>query len=104
MRAQHAGWIVFAAALFGSCTSGRAPQPLWKLTGAAAANLTDVFAEVARAFKAKTDIEVIFGLRLYLAAGAADRQRRSIRSFRRSRHRACGRPREEPGSRRRHSC
>src|SRR6516165_10174490 len=82
MRAQHAGWIVFAAALFGSCTSGRAPQPLWKLTVAAAANLTDVFAEVGRAFKAKTDIEVIFSY----GSSAADRQRRSIRSFRRSRH------------------
>ena len=48
-----------AAALLASCRTPRA-RPKRTLTVAAAANLTDVFGEVGRAFKAKTGIEVIF--------------------------------------------
>jgi len=58
MRARYAGWVLVAAVLLGSCS---APRPTdGKLTVAAAANLTDVFGEVGRAFEAKTGIEVIF--------------------------------------------
>ena len=58
MRARTIGWVLFAAALLGSCS---APRPAeGKLTVAAAANLTDVFGEVGRAFQAKTGVEVIF--------------------------------------------
>ena len=49
---------MFAAVLVGSCGSPRPADT--KLTVAAAANLTDVFSEVGRAFQAKTGIEVIF--------------------------------------------
>jgi molybdate transport system substrate-binding protein len=48
------------AVLLGSCNARRAPEPAAKLTVAAAANLTDVFGEVERAFKAKTGGEVVF--------------------------------------------
>jgi molybdate transport system substrate-binding protein len=58
MGARYAGWIFIAAALLGSCGK---PRPVdAKLTVAAAANLTDVFDEVGRAFQAKTGVEVIF--------------------------------------------
>ncbi len=58
MRAGHIGWVLSAAALLGSCS---APRPTdSKLTVAAAANLTDVFGEVGRAFQAKTGVQVIF--------------------------------------------
>jgi len=52
------GWILGAAVLLGSCTAVRHTEA--KLTVAAAANLTDVFGEVASAFKAKTGVDVIF--------------------------------------------
>ncbi len=55
MHPRHTGWIVCAAALLCSC---RAPKQ--KLTVAAAANLTDVFGEIGKAFKAKTGVDVIF--------------------------------------------
>lgn len=55
MRPQHAAWILCATGLLGSCSQTPA-----KLTVAAAANLTDVFGEVGRAFQAKTGVEVIF--------------------------------------------
>src|ERR1022692_4361200 len=58
MRARNTGYVLCAAALLGSCS---APRPTdAKLIVAAAANLTDVFGEVGRAFKAKTGLEVIF--------------------------------------------
>jgi molybdate transport system substrate-binding protein len=55
MHSRQVGWIFCAAALLCSCGTPQA-----KLTVAAAANLTDVFGEVANAFKAKTGVEVIF--------------------------------------------
>ena len=58
MRAQYAGWLLFAAVLLGSCGASR-PTPA-RLTVAAAANLMDVFGEVGGAFQAKTGVEVIF--------------------------------------------
>jgi len=60
MHPRCAVWILCAAALLGSCEIRRAPRPKAKLTVAAAANLTDVFAEVGRAFMAKTGNEAIF--------------------------------------------
>jgi len=58
MRVRYTGWILFAAALLGSCS---APRPTdAKLTVAAAANLMNVFAEIGRAFQAKTGVQVIF--------------------------------------------
>jgi molybdate transport system substrate-binding protein len=59
MHPRHTGWILCAAALLSSCNARRSPGSATKLTVAAAANLTDVFAEVAHAFKAKTGVEVI---------------------------------------------
>jgi molybdate transport system substrate-binding protein len=56
--ARYTGWVLFAAALLGSC--GTPPPTDRKLTVAAAANLMDVFGEVGRAFQAKTGVEVIF--------------------------------------------
>jgi molybdate transport system substrate-binding protein len=54
------------AALLGSCG---APQPSAEITIAAAANLTDVFGEIGRAFQARTGIRVIlsFGSTVQLA-------------------------------------
>lgn len=52
--------VSVAAALLVSCGSGRPPEPAPKLTVAAAANLTDVFAEVGTAFTRKTGVEVVF--------------------------------------------
>jgi molybdate transport system substrate-binding protein len=60
MHSRRAGWILYAAALLGSCNSRPTPEPAASLTVAAAANLTDVFAEVGRAFKSKTGIDVVF--------------------------------------------
>jgi len=60
MNFRHPEWILCAAALLGSCGSRPTPEPPPTLTVAAAANLTDVFAEVGRAFKAKTGIEVVY--------------------------------------------
>jgi molybdate transport system substrate-binding protein len=60
MHARHARWLLCTAALLGSCNARRAPEATAKLTVAAAANLTDVFGEVGRDFKAKTGVEVIF--------------------------------------------
>ena len=58
MRVRYTGWVLFAAALLGSCSASRPTDA--KLTVAAAANLMDVFGEVGRAFQAKTGVEVIF--------------------------------------------
>ncbi len=55
MHPRHTGWIVCAATLLCSCGTPKA-----KLTVAAAANLTDVFGEIGKAFKAKTGVDVIF--------------------------------------------
>jgi molybdate transport system substrate-binding protein len=52
--------ILCATLLFAAGGAYAAPPPGAKLTVAAAANLTDVFAEVGSAFKAKTGIEVVF--------------------------------------------
>lgn len=60
MQHRHAGWLVCAAAVvICSCHARQAPEKA-KLTVAAAANLTEVFAEVGRAFKRKTGVDVIF--------------------------------------------
>jgi molybdate transport system substrate-binding protein len=59
MQLRNVGWIVCVAALLSSCASQRKPEPA-KLTVAAASNLTDVFAEVGRAFQAKSGTQVIF--------------------------------------------
>ncbi len=58
MCARHTGWVLFAAALLGSCGASRPTKA--QLTVAAAANLMDVFGEVGHAFQAKTGVEVIF--------------------------------------------
>src|ERR1019366_866047 len=60
MSFRPAGWILCCAALLSACGEQRHPQSASKLTVAAAANLTDVFGEVGRAFKAKTGVDVIF--------------------------------------------
>jgi len=52
---RQAAWILCAAAILGSCGTQKA-----KLTVAAAANLTNVFDQAGREFKAKTGVEVIF--------------------------------------------
>jgi len=60
MLCRYRGLILCATALVGSCGSRLTPEAPTTLTVAAAANLTDVFAEVGRAFKAKTGTEVVF--------------------------------------------
>jgi molybdate transport system substrate-binding protein len=62
MRLRYGRWALCAVLLLGACNSRRTPEPAAtsKLTVAAAANLTDVFAQVGRAFQAKTGTEVIF--------------------------------------------
>ena len=60
MHFWQSRWILCTALLLASCNSPRAPGPATKLTVAAAANLTDVFGEVGRAFKAKMGVEVVF--------------------------------------------
>jgi len=57
MRPRFTVWICCVAGLLASCE--RTPQTA-KLTVAAAANLTDVFADVGRAFHAQTGIEAVF--------------------------------------------
>lgn len=59
MNVRLARWILGGAVLLGSC-GPRATEPSAKLTVAAAANLTDVFGEMGRAFQAKTGVEVVF--------------------------------------------
>jgi len=54
-------WFLGALALLGSCDARHGLESMNRgLTIAAAANLTDVFSEVARAFKARTGVDVIF--------------------------------------------
>jgi molybdate transport system substrate-binding protein len=60
MQTRTLTWVWCAAALLGSCNPRRAPESAPKLTVAAAANLTDVFGELGRAFKANTGVDVIF--------------------------------------------
>jgi molybdate transport system substrate-binding protein len=60
MLSRYAAWILGGAALLASCDARRDPPSAAKLTVAAAANLTDVFAEVGRGFKAKTGVDVVF--------------------------------------------
>jgi molybdate transport system substrate-binding protein len=60
MLSRDAGWILCAAALLGACDARRDPESAARLIVAAAANLTDVFGEVGRAFKAKTGVGVVF--------------------------------------------
>jgi molybdate transport system substrate-binding protein len=60
MTFRHARWALCAVALLGACGTRRNPDSPTKLTVAAAANLTDVFAEVGSAFKAKTGAEAVF--------------------------------------------
>jgi molybdate transport system substrate-binding protein len=60
MHSRQTGWILCAAAILGSCGSRPTPELAATLTVAAAANLTDVFAEVGRAFETKTGIDVVF--------------------------------------------
>jgi molybdate transport system substrate-binding protein len=57
---RHAGWVLCGVAFLGSCNARRDLQSATKLTVAAAANLTDVFGEVGRGFKAKTGVDVVF--------------------------------------------
>jgi molybdate transport system substrate-binding protein len=58
MRLRYAGLVFCAAALFEGCSASRPTDG--KLTVAAAGNLMDVFAEMGRAFQAKTGMQVIF--------------------------------------------
>jgi len=60
MRTRYSGWLLCTAILLNSCNSQRAPESSAKLTVAAAANLTNVYDEVGREFKAKTGTEVTF--------------------------------------------
>jgi molybdate transport system substrate-binding protein len=60
MFSRHARWLLFVAAILSSCNSRRAAQPAARLTVAAAANLTNVFGEIGRAFKVKTGVDAIF--------------------------------------------
>ena len=61
MSLRYASWIpLLATAFLSNCGTRPAPKSDPKIIVAAAANLTDVFAEIGRAFKAKTGIEVIF--------------------------------------------
>jgi len=58
MSVRYLKGMLCVAILFGGCGTSRPKDA--KLTVAAAANLTEVFGEVGRAFQAKTGIEVIF--------------------------------------------
>ena len=60
MRTRYSGWLLCALILLNSCASQRTPESAARLTVAAAANLTNVFGEVGRRFKAKTGTEVAF--------------------------------------------
>jgi molybdate transport system substrate-binding protein len=57
MRTRRTVLLIVSAALLNAC--GPSPQP-GKLTVAAAANLTDVFAEIGRAFRTTTGTEAVF--------------------------------------------
>ena len=58
---RQARWLLCAAAFLASCgSSQQTPEAPRKITVAAAANLTDVFGEVAPAFKAQKGIDVVF--------------------------------------------
>jgi len=59
MKVGHFGLVLSFAAFLGSCDPRRAPESA-QLTVAAAANLTGVFGEVGRAFKAQTGADVVF--------------------------------------------
>src|SRR5207248_11802114 len=58
MRLRVAAPYAIAVTLLSSCATPS--NPTGKLTVAAAANLTDVFAEVGRGFQAKTGVDVVF--------------------------------------------
>src|ERR1700730_13695716 len=58
MQFRRSAIILVAATLLDSCA--RRPDPSTKLTVAAAANLSDVFGEVGRAFQSKTGIQAVF--------------------------------------------
>jgi molybdate transport system substrate-binding protein len=60
MRFRYSGWVFCAALLLHACGARQEPEPAAKLTVAAAANLTDVFAAEGQAFQAKTGIDVVF--------------------------------------------
>jgi molybdate transport system substrate-binding protein len=60
MQVRWKVWILCAAAILGAYSSRHTSESTAKLTVAAAANLTDVFGEIGRAFKTKTGTEVIF--------------------------------------------
>jgi molybdate transport system substrate-binding protein len=60
MLSRHAGWLLCAATLLGSCGAPKPSESAAKLTVAAAANLMDVFGEVGPAFKAQKGIDVVF--------------------------------------------
>ena len=61
MTSRPAGWFLCVAALLASCGSpSGTPESAEKITVAAAANLTDVFAQVGSAFKAQRGIDVVF--------------------------------------------
>jgi len=60
MNLRIAVWIFPAAALLSCCGAPATPRPAPKLTVAAAANLTNVFGEIGRAFQAKTGIDTVF--------------------------------------------
>lgn len=60
MLFRYAGWILCGVALLGSCGAGRDAESAGKLTVAAAANLTDVFGQIGRAYKTKTGVDVVF--------------------------------------------
>ena len=57
---RYAGWWLCGVAILSSCSAHRDPQRATKLTIAAAANLTDAFDEVGRAFKSQTAVDVVF--------------------------------------------
>jgi molybdate transport system substrate-binding protein len=60
MTFRLARWALCAVLLLGACGARRNPEAPTKITVAAAANLTNVFEEVGRAFKAKTGAEAVF--------------------------------------------
>ena len=58
MQVRNAAFLAIGAALVSSCATRH--EPSGKVTVGAAANLTDVFAEIGRAFTAETRLEVVF--------------------------------------------
>ena len=88
MRARYTGWVLFAAALLGSCS---APRPAdGKLTVAAAANLMDVFGRGGCCVPGEDWRGGDLQLRFHRAVGHADREGRSVRRFCRGRYGTCG--------------